>query len=166
MSIARIFRHFFTGNLAVRRTFPAATLRVIEQAIQQSESGHDGEIRFAVEATLNTLPLLRGQSARERAIEVFSQLRVWDTERNNGVLIYLLLADHDVEIVADRGVDARVGGEEWEKICRAMEAEFRQGRFEAGVVAGIKSIGSHLQQHFPSERRGGENELSDRPVVL
>lgn len=166
MSITRILRHFFTGNLAVRRAFPAASLRAIEQAIKQSETGHDGEIRFAVEATLNTLPLLKGQSARERAIEVFSQLRVWDTERNNGVLIYLLLADHDVEIVADRGVHARIGSEQWEKTCREMEAEFRQGRFEAGVITGIKSIGSHLQQHFPSKRQGGENELPDRPVVL
>ena len=166
MNYTRIFRHLLTGNLVVRRAFPAASLRAIEQAIEQSETGHDGEIRFAVEATLNTLPLLRGQSARERAIEIFSQLRVWDTERNNGVLIYLLLADHDVEIVADRGVHARVGSEQWEKICRAMEAEFRQGHFEVGVVAGIQSIGRHLQQHFPSERQGGENELPDRPVVL
>ena len=166
MDYARILRHFFTGNLAVRRVFPAASLRIIEQAIKQSETGHDGEIRFAVEATLNTLPLLKGQSARERAIEVFSRLRVWDTERNNGVLIYLLLADRDVEIVADRGIHARVGGEEWEKICHEMEAAFRQGRFEAGVIAGINSIGNHLQRHFPSERRGGKNELADGPVVL
>lgn len=166
MNYTRILRHFFTGNLAARRTFPATSLRAIEQAIKQSETGHDGEIRFAVEATLDTLPLLRGQSARERAIEVFSQLRVWDTERNNGVLIYLLLADHDVEIVADRGVHAKVGSEQWEKICHEMEAKFRKGQFEAGVIAGIQAIGRHLQQHFPAERRGGENELPDRPVIL
>ena len=166
MNWTRLLQHFFTGNLAVRRAFPAASLRAIEQAIKQSETGHDGEIRFAVEATLNTLPLLRGQSTRERAIEVFSQLRVWDTEHNNGVLIYLLLADRDVEIIADRGIHARVGSKEWEKICREMEAKFRKGQFEAGVIAGIQSIGRHLQQHFPSERRGGENELSDKPVVL
>lgn len=166
MDYTRILRHFFTGNLAVRRAFSAASLRAIEQAIKQSETGHDGEIRFAVEATLHTLPLFRGLSARERAIEVFSQLRVWDTERNNGVLIYLLLADRNVEIIADRGIHARIGGEGLEKICREMEISFRQGRFEAGVIAGIRSIGSHLQRHFPSERQGGENELPDRPVVL
>lgn len=166
MNFARILRHLFTGHLAVRRVFPAASLLVIEQAIKQSETSHDGEIRFAVEAALNTLPLLRDQPARERALEVFSQLRVWDTEHNNGILIYLLLADRDVEIVADRGIHNKVGGEEWESICRTMEAAFRQGQFQAGVTAGIDAIGDHLQKHFPTERRGGENELSDEPVVL
>lgn len=166
MNFARILRHLFTGQPALRRAFPAASLRAIEQAIKQSEISHDGEIRFAVEAALHILPLLRNQSARQRSIEVFSQLRVWDTECNNGVLIYLLLADRDVEIVADRGIHGRVGSEEWEEICRAMEAAFRQGQFEAGVIAGIGAISGHLQAHFPTERQGGENELADRPMVL
>lgn len=112
------------------------------------------------------LPLLKDQSARQRSIEVFSQLRVWDTEYNNGVLIYLLLADRHVEIVADRGIHNRIGSEQWEKICRAMETAFRQGQFEAGVIAGIAAISAHLQAHFPTERQGGENELADRPVIL
>ena len=125
-----------------------------------------GEILFAVEAALNTWPLLRDQSARERAVEAFAQLRVWDTEYNNGVLIYLLLADRDVEIIADRGINSKVGSGEWEKICREMEEAFRLGQFESGVIAGIQGIGNHLQAHFPAERKGGENELSDRPVIL
>jgi len=166
VNFTRVLRHLFTGRPALRRAFPTASLRAIEQAIKQSEASHDGEIRFAVEAALHILPLLGDQSARQRSIEVFSRLRVWDTECNNGVLIYLLLADRHVEIVADRRIHGKVGGEEWEEICRAMEAAFRQGRFEAGVIAGIGAISAHLQTHFPTERQGGENELADKPVIL
>lgn len=165
MNFARILRHLLTGHLAVRRLFPVSSLTAIEHAIKQSEISHGGEVCFAVEAALNMQPLLRSQSARERAIEVFSLLRVWDTEHNNGVLIYLLLADHDVEIIADRGIDAKVGGEEWERICGEMEDAFRQGQFESGVIAGIRAIGSHLQRHFQTEEDGG-NELPDKPVIL
>jgi uncharacterized membrane protein len=166
MNFSRILRHLFTGPRAVRRLFPDTALAAIEKAIRQSEISNEGEIVFAVEAALDTLPLIAGQPARERAIEVFSQLRVWDTEHNNGVLIYLLLADHDVEIIADRGIAGRVGNETWEAICREMETAFRQGRFESGVITGIGAIGSHLQEHFATERKTGENELPDRPVIL
>src|SRR5687768_18528496 len=158
MNFSRILRHLFTGPRAVRRIFPDTALAAIEKAIRQSEISHDGEIVFAVEAALHTLPLIADQPARERAIEVFSQLRVWDTEHNNGVLIYLLLADHDVEIIADRGIDARVGSKKWEVICRQMETSFRQGQFESGVIEGIRAIGDHLKEHFPLERGGGQNE--------
>jgi len=125
----------------------------------------DGQLRFSVEAALDIAPLLAGQSARERAVEVFSELRIWDTESNNGVLIYLLLADRDVEIVADRGVHARVGQQAWEAICLEMEAAFRDGKVEEGVGAGIRSVGRHLAQHYP---RAGEraNELPDQPVLM
>jgi uncharacterized membrane protein len=166
VNLTRILRHLFTGRLAVRRIFPLSSLVAIEQAIKRSEINHEGEVRFAVEAALNTLPLLRDQSARDRAVEVFSQLRMWDTEHNNGVLVYLLLADRDVEIIADRGIDIKVGNEEWEKICREMETSFRQGRFESGVIAGISAVGCHLQKHFLAEREGNENELSDTPIIL
>src|SRR5574340_251964 len=151
--------------MAIRRAFPEAALMAIEKAIGKSESGHRGEIRFAVEAALNTLPLLNDQSGRERAVEVFSHLRVWDTEHNNGVLVYLLLADRDVEIIADRGIHVRLGAETWEAICREMEAAFRNGQFEAGVLAGIHAVGEHLARHFPP-RGGKPNEMPDRPVVL
>ena len=166
MNFGRILRHFSTGHMAVRRIFPEAALMAIENAIEKSEASHRGEIRFAVEAALNTLPLLKDQSGRERAVEVFSHLRVWDTEHNNGVLVYLLLADRDVEIIADRGINARVRNEEWESICRKMEAAFAQGQFEAGVISGIEAIGAHLREHFPAEAAGGENELPDTPVIL
>ena len=137
----------------------------IEKAIKASEGMHRGEIRFVVEGALDTVPLLRGQAARGRAIDVFSQLRIWDTERNNGVLIYLLLADRDVEIVADRGIDAKVGTEEWERICRKMEAAFRQADFEGGVVGGIQEVTRHLAEHFPPIG-DDRNELPDKPVVM
>ena len=111
------------------------------------------------------MALFQDRTARERAVEVFSQLRVWDTERNNGVLIYLLLADRRVEIVADRGINRDVGPQGWDKICRDMELAFRQGNFEQGVVEGIRAVASHLVRHYPASG-GNENELSDKPVML
>lgn len=165
MNIKRIMRHLSTGRATERRAFPARSLNLIERAIRETETQHDGQIRFAVEAALDLKPLLAGQSARERAVEMFSLLRIWDTERNNGVLIYLLLADRDVEIVADRGVHAKVGQDVWEMICQEMEKSFRDGKYEEGMLAGIRSVGGHLARHYP---RAGEkvNELPDRPVLM
>lgn len=165
MSIHRIAKHLLQSQRQVDRDFPRQTLNAIEQAIKASEATHDGEVRFVVEGALDGLPLFRGQSARERAIDVFSELRIWDTEHNNGVLIYLLLADRDVEIVADRGIDAKVGAQEWEKICRMMEADFKQDRYEDGVVGGILAVTQHLVKNFPASGID-RNELPDRPVVL
>ena len=165
MDLKRIMKHLSTGRASVQRVFPRQTLGAIELAIQASEAKHDGQIRFAVEAALELSPLLAGQTARQRAIEVFSNLRVWDTEHNNGVLIYLLLADHDVEIIADRGIHVRLGQEVWEAICHEMEAAFRAGHFEAGVLAGIHAVGEHLSRHFPA-RSGKPNEMPDHPVLL
>ena len=149
----------------VNRIFPRRSLTAIEQAIKASEGAHVGEIRFVVEGALDGTPLFNGQSARERAIDVFSQLRIWDTEHNNGVLIYLLLADRDVEIVADRGIHAKVGSGEWETICRKMEAAFKKANYEGGVVSGIQAVTQHLVKHFPASG-AGQNELPDKPVVL
>jgi len=165
MSMNRIVKHFMATQWLVTRAFPASALIAIDEAIKASEATHCGEIRFVVEGALDTVPLLRGQTARERAIDVFSQLRIWDTERNNGVLIYLLLADRDVEIVADRGIHEKVGAQEWERICRAMEAAFRRGDFEGGVVRGIQEVTRHLAEHFPPVG-DDRNELADKPVVL
>lgn len=147
-----------------RRAFDARALQALEAAIAEAEHGHRGEIRFAVEATLGPRALLRGQPARERALEVFSELRVWDTAEDNGVLIYVLLADHDVEIVADRGVAARVDTAEWAAICRDMEACFKAGRYADGARAGIRRVGTLLARHYPGADRAG-NELPDRPHV-
>lgn len=140
-------------------------MAAIEKAIAASEKQHIGEIRLAVEAALDGAALFAGQSARSRALDVFSQLRVWDTEHNNGVLIYLLLADRNIEIVADRGINARVPAQEWEAICRRMEAALARGDFTAGIIAGIEEVSRHLALHFPA-RAGDANELPDKPVVL
>jgi uncharacterized membrane protein len=165
MNIKRIAKHLLQTPRQVDRAFPHQTLNAIEQAIKASETAHSGEVRFVVEGALDGMPLFKGQSARERAIDVFSQLRIWDTEQNNGVLIYLLLADRDVEIVADRGIDAKVGAQEWEKICRMMETHFMQGRYEDGVISGILAVTQHLSKSFPASA-ADQNELPDGPVVL
>ena len=165
MGIKRIGKHLLEHRWRLRRIFPAGSLARIEQAIKAGEATHAGQVRFVVEGALDGAPLFRNQPARERALDIFSQLRIWDTHDNNGVLIYLLLADHDVEIVADRGINARVGYAGWEKICQEMETDFRSGYFEHGVIKGIEAVSRELAMHFP--RRGaGPNELPDAPVVL
>ncbi|WP_456622595.1 TPM domain-containing protein [Bradyrhizobium sp. P5_C12] len=165
MSIKRIARHLVQHHWRAKQVFPPNVLDRIEQAIRQGETTHSGQVRFVVEGALDGAPLFRNQSARARALDVFSHLRIWDTAHNNGVLIYLLLADRDVEIVADRGIDAKVGGEGWERICRAMEVEFRFGRFEHGVISGIAAVSGELARHFPPQGPHA-NELPDAPVVM
>jgi uncharacterized membrane protein len=165
MGIRRIGKHLLEHNWRVRRIFTAPMLASIERAVKAAEVGHAGQIRFVVEGALDGAPLFKGQSARERALDIFSQLRIWDTADNNGVLIYLLLADRNVEIIADRGIDAKVGAAGWEKICSAMEAEFVHANFEAGVVKGIAAVSQQLAKHFPM-RGAGNNELPDGPVVI
>jgi uncharacterized membrane protein len=165
MGIRRIGRHLIEHRWRLRRIFPPQALARIEQAIKAGEATHSGQVRFVVEGALDGAPLFRNQPARERALDIFSQLRIWDTAHNNGVLIYLLLADHDFEIVADRGIDSSVGYDGWEKICQQMEADFGAGDFERGVIKGIGAVSRELAKHFPKVS-GGTNELPDAPVVM
>jgi uncharacterized membrane protein len=165
MGIRRIGKHLLEHRWRVRRVFPPKVLAAIEQAIKLCEATHSGQIRFVVEGALDGKPLFRDQPARERALDIFSHLRIWDTAHNNGVLIYLLLADRDVEIVADRGIDVKVGSAGWEKICKAMETDFKAGNFEAGVIRGIGAVSLQLAAHFP-KHGPGRNELPDAPVVI
>lgn len=165
MDLGRFFRHVASGPWSIRRAFPAHTMAAIEREIRATEATHRGEIVFAVQGSLDFWRLVHGISARERAVEVFSELRVWDTEHSNGVLVYLLLADRDVEIVADRGIHRSCGAEAWEAICRTMEAEFRAGRFDGGVILGVRAIGEHLARHFPGDG-SNPNELADKPFVI
>jgi uncharacterized membrane protein len=165
MNIKRVVRHLFMSRWHVKLAFPPKTLRAIEKAVRESHRAHLGQVRFAVEGALHIGALLKGMSARERAIDVFSELRVWDTEPNNGVLIYLLLADHDVEIVADRGVHAKVHAAEWEAICRNMEAAFMLAKYEAGVLRGIEQVTELLKRHFPAQQET-RSELPSKPTVL
>ena len=162
----RLFRHLCADRATVRRTFPKASLQRIETLIAAGECEHRGQLRFAVEAALPLGRLLQGARPRERALEVFASLRIWDTAENCGVLVYLLLADRDVEIVADRGIHAQVGTAAWEAICQTMEKAFRAGRFGEGVEAGLAEINALLIRHYPREGRPAGNELSDRPVLL
>lgn len=165
VSLSRLLRHLLTPEWRVRQRFPQRTQQAVEAAIAASERRHSGEIRFAVEAALAPAQLLRGETVRERAIEAFSTLRVWDTEENSGVLVYVLLADRDVEIVADPGLNGRVSPQEWEAICKRMEKTFGSGEFEAGTLAAIAEIGDLLADRLPSSA-GDRNELPDRPVLL
>jgi len=165
LNIKRIVKHLSMGQASVHRYFSRAALKNIEQAIAEAEQTYAGQLRFVVEHGLDLMPLVAGMSARQRAIEIFSRLRVWDTEHNNGVLIYVLLADRKVEIVADRGVNARLGQNTWDTICQEMGAAFRQGRFEEGSIAGIKSVQQHLSQLYPPSGIK-QNELPDQPVIL
>ncbi len=165
MNIQRICRHFAMTPARVNRAFPRSTLSVIERGIKASEAAHMGEIRFVVEGALDTAPLFDGQLARERALDLFSKLRIWDTEHNSGVLIYLLLADRQVEIVADRGIHAKAGSRAWTTICAAMESAFKKSNFEDGAVQGIQAVTRQLTEHFPAGI-GNRNELADKPLVL
>jgi TPM domain len=164
MDFRRIARHLLMLPGAVSRAFPPSAMAAIEQAMAGSEREHSGEIRFAVEPALDTAALLAGQLARERALEVFSHLRIWDTDERNGVLIYLLLADRDIEIVADRGLNV-VQAAEWEAICRNMEQSLRRGEFQQAMVDGVQAVSRLVARHFP-RRAADRNELPDRPVAL
>jgi len=165
MGIKRIGKHLLEHRWRVRRIFPPQALAAVEQAIKAGETTHSGQVRFVVEGALDGKPLFRDQPARQRALDIFSHLRIWDTAHNNGVLIYLLLADRQVEIVADRGIDAVVGAAGWEKICAEMERDFSAGDFQRGVIKGIEAVSRQLAAHFP-KHGSGPNELPDAPVVL
>jgi uncharacterized membrane protein len=165
MNAGRFMRHIFFTRWTTRRHFTPRVLADIETAIRETESLHAGEIRFVVETALDLAELVQDVAPRRRALQVFGQLGVWDTAQNNGVLIYLLLADHIVEIVADRGIAARIAQSEWDGVCREMERHYRERRFGEGSVAGVRGVGRLLSRHFPG-RRGEANELPNQPVLL
>jgi uncharacterized membrane protein len=148
-----------------RMAFPSAILKDIEKAIQQSENQHRGEIRFAVENTLAPAWVWHHLSARERATEIFSNLRVWDTEENSGILIYVLLADREVHIIADRGIAQKVAQTEWDDIAKAMETAFSHSKFKEGSLIGIAQLTKLLANHFPPGVVN-PNELPNKPVII
>lgn len=161
----RLGRHFLTDHLSGQRKFSTHVLKRIEAVVAAGERLHEGQVRFAIEASLPLAQVFRGLEPRARALQLFGQLGVWDTEHNNGVLVYVLLADRDVEIVADRGINRRVPQEAWDAICRGMERAFGEGRFEEGAIDGVSAVGDLLVQHFPRSA-AGPNELPDTPVIL
>jgi uncharacterized membrane protein len=165
MNATRFLRHVFATRWTTRRCFGPKVLAAIETAIRETEASHGGEIRFAVETALDMAELVEDLAPRRRAMQVFGQLGVWDTQHNNGVLIYLLLADRVVEIIADRGIAARIPQSEWQSVCREMESHYRHGRFSEGSVAGVYGVGRLLARHFPGRRRDPD-ELPNQPVLL
>lgn len=162
--LQRTFRHLCAGQRLVSRYFLPENLAEIESSVRSAEQRHGGEIRVCIEAALDGADLWRNITARQRAEEVFSRLRVWDTEYNNGVLLYFLLADRDVEILADRALSRVTQPRQWEAICQGIERHFRAGEYMRGVREGIEEISSILERHFP--KRTGVSELSDRPEIL
>lgn len=164
MSAARYWNNLWSVPILTRRRFPAATLRAIEEAITRTEARHGGEIRFVIETALELSALWQGLTPRQRALQVFGELGVWDTADNNGVLIYVLMAEHDVEIIADRGLAAKVPQSAWDHICHEMETAFSKGQFEQGAIAGVEGVATLLTEHFP-ESTSDRNEQPDRPIL-
>ncbi len=165
MSLTRLLRHLFARS--AHGLYPADSLQRIAEAIAEGENRHRGEVCFAVESALPAREALAGRDARQRAGEVFGQLGVWDTAANNGVLVYLLLADHRIEIVADRGLEGRVSAEQWRGICQMMEERLKAGEPEAAAVRAVAAVSDLLAEHFP--RAAGDadrNELPDLPRIL
>jgi uncharacterized membrane protein len=165
MRIARLLKHLLTPDWVARRPFPASSLSRIEQAIKASEQQHGGELRFVVESTLPVAYLLGPRSSRRRAQDLFGQLKVWDTEDNTGVLIYVQLVSRHIDIVADRGIARRVAQPEWDAVCRALERRFREGHYLQGALEAIEAVTRILVREFPATG-ANPNELPDKPVVL
>jgi len=162
---SRLLKHLFASSGNTKKHFNKDVLIRIEQAIAKSEITHSGQIRFIVETSLSPIALYHRQTARERAIEIFSLFQVWDTAENNGVLIYLLMADHDFEIIADRNIHAKAGQDYWVNVCKEMEVLLKNQQFEDGVLLGIERIHEVLRQHYPAEVIT-PNELPDQPIII
>jgi TLP18.3/Psb32/MOLO-1 phosphatase superfamily protein len=163
MDLKRFWRHVVMSPVRARRAFPPATLDAIQREVAAREKLHRGELIVVVEAELGSALLWQGITPRERARTVFALQGAWNTEENNGVLIYLLLADRCVEIVADRGISRQVPPADWQAICRMMEGHFAAGRYEEGALAGVRAASDLLARHFPGH---GSAELADRPVLI
>ncbi|MGH8806820.1 MAG: TPM domain-containing protein [Noviherbaspirillum sp.] len=164
-TFSRLIRHLSTTTAAGRRAFPEGTLKAIEGAISEGETRHRAEVRVVIEPALAAQAVLNGMSARERARELFSDYQVWDTEENCGVLVYVNLADHQVEIVADRGVGREIAAKDWDTVCRTMTQAFARGAYHDGTLAALDQLNTLLQQHYPDDG-STRNQLPNRPVML
>jgi len=163
----RLLQNAFEGWFQLPRRFPSAVLDEIAALVAAGERMHDGEVRVAIEARLNLSAVLSGMTATDRAHELFSHLRVWDTERNCGVLLYVLLAEHRIEIVADRGIARRVSDAEWESLCDRIREGFARGDWRSGLLRGVEQANALLSMHFPDDgSRRGHGELPDEPIIL
>jgi len=165
--IARLIRHRLWDEADAHRALPADALARLKDQVARSETRHSGEIRICVEAGLPLRYLWRRATARERALALFGKLHVWDTEHNNGVLIYLLLAEQRVEIVADRALAQRITRDEWQRLVDSMAAAFRESRFEQGLGEAVAGVDELLFEYFPLPAGAPrDNELPDAPLIL
>ncbi|MFM1887233.1 MAG: hypothetical protein RL026_2390 [Pseudomonadota bacterium] len=163
--LGRLLRHLCWPEWRVRRHLPRAALDDIGRAITTTEREHRGELRLVIENALDPVAIAAGLGARERALQVFAQLRIWDTEDNCGVLVYLLFAEHAVEIVADRGIAKRVPQADWDAICAEVRAACQSGRYRDGALCAVERVSGLLRRHFPVVG-ARSNELPDQPVLL
>ena len=164
--LLRMLRHLCTSRWRTHALFDTSTLKQIEDAITAAEAQHEGQIRFAIETSLHPAALWRRVSPRARALQVFAQLRIWDTEHNSGVLIYVLRADRAVEIIADRGISAQVSEAEWQAVCHQVEAHYREGRYVDGSLAAVAGVARLIARHFPASVPEAKPELPNQPVLL
>jgi uncharacterized membrane protein len=163
--VARTWRHLSSSTAEARRAFPPETLSAISAAIAAGEQTHRGEVRVVVEKGLPFEEVWDDVSNRQRALDLFADYGVWDTEDNSGVLIYINLAEHKVDIVADRGIDRKIDTATWQAICQTMTAGFKQGQFHQATLAAIDEVNALLRQHFPADG-SGPNELPDHPILI
>ena len=166
----RVLRHRSQDTTDTRRAIPADMVQRLMERVAASEQRHTGEIRIYVESSLPSSYLWRGADTRERAVMMFSKLRVWDTAHNNGVLIYLMLAEHAIELVADRGIDAHVPAQHWQMVVTRMADAFRSNRYGDGLTQALEEVSAVLVEHFPAMDAAGAsqpnpNELPDAPVL-
>jgi len=163
--LKRIFKNTFNLPFLLQRHFSKTDLASIETAIARSESMHQGEVRVAIESSFSFLEILNGKTPRDRALEIFSQYRVWDTQHNTGILIYILLSEHDIEIIADRGIHDQEDSATWEKICQSLQHRFQKGEYLEGLLEAIGQSSKVLQQHVPAKTQN-INELPNKPIVI
>lgn len=164
-TLKRLFRHSWLDADDTRRAIPDDMVQRLMQRVQASEQRHSGEVRICVEAALPASYIWRNASARERAVMMFSKLRVWDTARNNGVLIYLLLAERAIEIVADRGLNEKVSAAQWQTVAQHMAGAFAQNQYENGLTQALEEVSALLVQHYAVPTGSVRtNELPDAPV--
>jgi uncharacterized membrane protein len=163
--LKRALRHLLSTRNEAERAFPPATLTAIAEAITAGEQTHRGELRLVVEKSLPLSAVWEGVTNRQRAISLFADYGIWDTEDNCGVLLYVNLADRKVDIVADRGINRKIDAATWQAICNAMTAGFAQGRFQEAVLEAVDKVNALLRQHFPSNG-ARPNELPDKPLML
>lgn len=163
---SRAIRHLTTTRFTGKKAFPCATLAEIQKTIAAGEKTHRAEIRLIVEHSLELSAVLAGVSSRQRAHELFSHYRIWDTEENSGILIYIELADHQVEIVADRGISKLIPNHHWHAVCKTMTQGFAKGEYHDSTIAGLQQLNALLHEYFPEGEIPQENQLSNKPIRL